>query len=789
MPSKNMLPKGQRRRTVRPEYRATRGVEEATPPPVPVIDFDDLEEDRRRTTSIRTFTADPAAANLRLDQYLAQALPDISRARVQLLIEAGQVRVDGHPAKPKQKLHGGESIEIEGAPQPAPLHAIPEDIPLDILHEDQHLAVINKPAGMMVHAGAGSHRRRHATAAPSSTPSSSTSTSSPTSAATSAPASSIASTSRPAASSSSPKTTAPTASSARCSPSASVAKTYIALVHGHLEKDDTTVTLPIARDLIRRTRMTTRRADGRTAVSHFHVLERITGPYGPFTLVEVRIETGRTHQIRVHMQSLGHPVVGDTLYGAPHIIPGLPTRRSSSTATSSTPPTSPSPTPRPASRMDIHAPLPVELESFLKAIRAGFTRNSGRMIRVIVLNRTNRALGLNSSLFLLCLLAAAAPLRAQTSAPSLPQPPRLRSLRRSPRPQPPAASATAPPAPPPASQQQPSRTSPQPAAASPAAARPQPAPQSRISPPRPSKSRSTKSISSSPSPTRRASSSPASSSENFGLLDDGRPPVAVLRFTQQTNLPLRVGIMLDTSSSIRQRFQFEQDSAIEFLLQILHRDDRAFVEGFDIQTDLAQDFTNNVDLLNQGIRKLRPGGGTALFDALYKTCKDQMLTLQETGAVRRALILVSDGDDNYSRVQESDAIKMCQRADTIVYTISTNISPSKDKGDDVLKPDLRGHRRPALLPHQARGRSHRLPQHRRRAPQPVPPRLPPRRPQDGRLLPHHLPPGHRPPLPRPRPKGLLRPPPPPVDYHSPSCTELGSPNTRCHPERAFTVSS
>ncbi len=173
--------------------------------------------------------------------------------------------------------------------------------------------------------------------------------------------------------------------------------------------------------------------------------------------------------------------------------------------------------------------------------------------------------------------------------------------------------------------------------------------------------------------------------QNFGLLDDGRPPVAVLRFTQQTDLPLRVGILLDTSSSIRQRFQFEQDSAIEFLLQILHRNDRAFVEGFDINTDVSQDFTNNVDLLNQGIRKLRPGGGTALFDSLYKTCKDQMLTLQDQGAVRRALILVSDGDDNYSRVEESDAIKMCQRAQTIVYSISTNISPSKDKGDDILK--------------------------------------------------------------------------------------------------------
>jgi VWFA-related protein len=172
---------------------------------------------------------------------------------------------------------------------------------------------------------------------------------------------------------------------------------------------------------------------------------------------------------------------------------------------------------------------------------------------------------------------------------------------------------------------------------------------------------------------------------SFGLLDDGRPPIAVLHFTQQTNLPLRVGIMLDTSSSIRQRFQFEQDSAVEFLLQVLHRNDRAFVEGFDIETDVAQGFTNNVDLLNQGIRKLRPGGGTALYDALYKTCHDQMLTLREEGSVRKALILVSDGDDNYSHALESDAIKECQRAETIVYAISTDVSPSKGKGDDVLR--------------------------------------------------------------------------------------------------------
>ena len=173
--------------------------------------------------------------------------------------------------------------------------------------------------------------------------------------------------------------------------------------------------------------------------------------------------------------------------------------------------------------------------------------------------------------------------------------------------------------------------------------------------------------------------------ENFGLLDDGRPPTSVVGFTQQTDLPLRIGIMLDTSSSIRQRFKFEQDSALDFFLQVLHPKDRAFVAGFDIQVDLAQDYTANVDLLNQGIRKLRPGGGTALFDSLYKTCQSQMLTLREGTTVRKAIILVSDGDDNYSRALESDAIKMCQRAETLVYAISTDTSPTRGGGGEVLK--------------------------------------------------------------------------------------------------------
>ncbi len=363
MPSKNMLPKGQRRRTVKPEYRATRGVEEPTPPPVPVLELEDDNED-----GIRTFTADPTAANLRLDQYLAQALPDISRARVQLLIEAGQVRVDGNPAKPRQKLHGGESIEIEGSPQPEPLHAVPEDIPLHVLHEDKYLAVINKPAGMMVHAGAGS-------------------TDDDRNQGTLVNAllfhfnklSDVGGDLRPGIVHRLDKQTSGLILVAKDDSThrklgemfsqRQVSKTYLALVHGHVKKDDTTVTLPIARDLIRRTRMTTRRADGRTAITHIHVLERITSPYGPFTLVEVKIETGRTHQIRVHMQSLGHPVVGDTLYGAPHIIPGLPAELQldrnflHAAHLSFSHPQTHKP-------MDIHAPLPAELETFLQAIRA-----------------------------------------------------------------------------------------------------------------------------------------------------------------------------------------------------------------------------------------------------------------------------------------------------------------------------------------------------------------------------------------------------------------------------------
>jgi VWFA-related protein len=173
---------------------------------------------------------------------------------------------------------------------------------------------------------------------------------------------------------------------------------------------------------------------------------------------------------------------------------------------------------------------------------------------------------------------------------------------------------------------------------------------------------------------------------DFALLDDQKAPARVNSFRQQINLPLRVGIVIDASTSIRTRFQFEQQSATEFLLQILKaRSDRAFVMGFDATPTVTQDWTNNIDGLETGINRLRPGGGTALFDAVYTACRDKLLDVSRgQEPVRKAMVLLSDGDDNQSRVRPDEAIKMCQRAETIIYAISTNWTPSRGKGDKVL---------------------------------------------------------------------------------------------------------
>jgi VWFA-related protein len=173
---------------------------------------------------------------------------------------------------------------------------------------------------------------------------------------------------------------------------------------------------------------------------------------------------------------------------------------------------------------------------------------------------------------------------------------------------------------------------------------------------------------------------------DFALLDDSKAPARVNSFHQQINLPLRVGIVIDASSSIRSRFKFEQQSATEFLLQVLRaKNDRAFVMGFAETPTVTTDWTNDQDALETGINKLRTGGGTALFDALYVACRDKLLTERGPEPVRKAIILVSDGEDNQSRVYMPEAIKECERAETIIYAISTNWTPSRGEGDKVLQ--------------------------------------------------------------------------------------------------------
>lgn len=262
--------------------------------------------------------ADAEADGQRLDQFLATRL-DVSRVRVQAAIRHHEILLNGAPAKASLKLRGGERISILGLPQPPRLRAMAEDIPLDIVYEDEDLAIINKPAGMMVHAGAGAtddarnrgtlvnallHHFRSL--------------------------SGVGGEMRPGIVHRLDKETSGLMVVAKNDQAhrklsaqfaqREVRKKYLALVHGWIKKDSGTISASISRDRIRRTRMTTRHSGGRAAVSHYSVVRRLETPFGKFTLVEVKIDTGRTHQIRVHLSSLGHPVVGDALYGAPREI-------------------------------------------------------------------------------------------------------------------------------------------------------------------------------------------------------------------------------------------------------------------------------------------------------------------------------------------------------------------------------------------------------------------------------------------------------------------------------------
>jgi 23S rRNA pseudouridine1911/1915/1917 synthase len=330
--------------------------------------------------STRLFQVTPQEAGRRLDQFLVANLDGVSRSRIQLLLDQGGIVVDGKQAKASHKLHGNESIAVTGEAQPPPLRAIAEEIPLDIVFEDADFAVINKPAGMMVHAGAGAtedarnqgtlvnallhHFQSLSTAGGELRPGIVHRLDKETSGLIIVA-----------------KNDRTHQALSEMFSSRSLRKTYLALVHGEVKQDSGTINAPISRDLVRRTRMTTRRTDsGRTAISHYKVLRRLRTRFGPFTLVSVRIETGRTHQIRVHMASIGHSVVGDKLYGAPasiQLASSTPAQRKRVTKGSE-------PTealsldrnflhaaelafahPKSGKELELHSPLPADLKDFL----------------------------------------------------------------------------------------------------------------------------------------------------------------------------------------------------------------------------------------------------------------------------------------------------------------------------------------------------------------------------------------------------------------------------------------
>jgi len=326
------------------------------------------------------------AAGQRLDQFITAQIEGVSRSRVQMLMEQGGVLVDGVREKPSLKLRGGEHIGITGEAHPEPLKATAEDIPLDVVYEDADLAVVNKPAGMMVHAGAGQNEdaRNRGTLVNALL-------------FRFKKLSSTGGDLRPGIVHRLDKDTSGLivvakndrthTALAELFSSRQIKKTYIALVEGVVERPKGTINASVGRDPVHRTRMTTKpQENARTAVSHYEVMRRLVTRFGKFTLVSVRIETGRTHQIRVHMASINHPVVGDTLYGGS----GQLTDQVASQAAQSKSARRNSnperlrlgrnflhaarlefPHPKTGKLLQLEAPLPADLTSYLASIEAG----------------------------------------------------------------------------------------------------------------------------------------------------------------------------------------------------------------------------------------------------------------------------------------------------------------------------------------------------------------------------------------------------------------------------------
>jgi len=303
-------------------------------------------------------------AGKRLDQFLVAHLPETSRARVQQMIAQQLVLVNDAMARASLRLRGGERIAVLGSASPPPLRAMAEDIPLDIVFEDAELAVVNKPAGMTVHAGAGATEdvRHHGTLVNALLHHF-------------GQLSSVGGELRPGIVHRLDKATSGLLVVAKSDEAhrrlarqfvrRQVKKKYIALVHGWLKQDHGTISSSISRDPVRRTRMTTKRSGGREAITHYRVERRLDSPFGKFTLLEVRIDTGRTHQIRVHLASLRHSVVGDTLYGAPREIGGKQAGRLSLPRNFLHAAALQFQHPRSGEPLSFTAPLPAELEDFL----------------------------------------------------------------------------------------------------------------------------------------------------------------------------------------------------------------------------------------------------------------------------------------------------------------------------------------------------------------------------------------------------------------------------------------
>lgn len=173
--------------------------------------------------------------------------------------------------------------------------------------------------------------------------------------------------------------------------------------------------------------------------------------------------------------------------------------------------------------------------------------------------------------------------------------------------------------------------------------------------------------------------------DDFQVFDNGKKQ-SIREFVRESDLPLRIGVVLDTSNSVRTRFDFEQEAAIEFIQSVLQEEkDKAFVVSFDTRAELLVDFTSDIEKLSNGIHSTRAGGGTALYDAIYYSCRDKLPEDWPPEQFRRALVVLGDGEDNQSTVTRDMALEMAYKAETVIYAISTNRTGEKTAGDRVLR--------------------------------------------------------------------------------------------------------